>query len=72
MPQARELGGRPVFLYPIFHPAAALRTTAMLEQLRADFQAIPKLLAEALPSFGEPELELVGASAADQLDLFAA
>jgi uracil-DNA glycosylase len=73
VPQARELGGRPVFLYPIFHPAAALRTTAMLEQLRADFQAIPRLLAEALPSFDEPEPELAGAAtAADQLDLFAA
>jgi uracil-DNA glycosylase len=74
VPQARELAGRPVFLYPIFHPAAALRTTAMLDQLRADFQALPRLLAEALPSFGgepeaEPEAELVGA-AADQLDLF--
>jgi uracil-DNA glycosylase family 4 len=75
VPQAHELAGRPVFLYPIFHPAAALRTTAMLEQLRADFQALPRLLAEALPSFGgepeaEPGPELVGAAAADQLDLF--
>jgi uracil-DNA glycosylase family 4 len=73
VPQARELGGRSVFLYPIFHPAAALRTTAMLEQLRADFEAIPRLLAEALPSFGEPEPELAAAApAVDQLDLFAA
>ena len=54
VPQAHELGGRPVFLYPIFHPAAALRTPAMLDQLRADFQALPRLLAEALPSFGRP------------------
>ena len=73
VPQARELGGRPVFLYPIFHPAAALRTTAMLEQLRADFRALPRLLAEALPSFGEPEPELAAAATTvDQLDLFAA
>jgi len=75
VPQAHELGGRPVFLYPIFHPAAALRTTAMLDQLRADFQAMPALLAEALPSFGgaqpEPEPELVAAGVEpDQLDLF--
>jgi uracil-DNA glycosylase family 4 len=76
VPQAHEIAGRPVFLYPIFHPAAALRTTAMLDQLRADFQAMPRLLAEALPSFGgapeEPEPEplvAVGAEA-DQLDLF--
>jgi uracil-DNA glycosylase family 4 len=76
VPQAHEIAGRPVFLYPIFHPAAALRTTAMLDQLRADFEAMPRLLAEALPSFGgapeEPEPEplvAVGAEA-DQLDLF--
>jgi uracil-DNA glycosylase len=74
--QARELGGLPVFLYPIFHPAAALRTPAMLDQLRADFAAIPDLLAQALPEMGgaaepdeEPEPELVAAGA-DQLDLF--
>ena len=77
VPQAHEIAGRPVFLYPIFHPAAALRTTAMLEQLRADFQGLPRLLAETLPAFGggvggdpEPEAELVGAAAVDQLDLF--
>jgi hypothetical protein len=77
VPQARELAGRSVFLYPLYHPAAALRTTAMLDQLRADFEAIPRLLAEALPNFGgepadsETEPELVGAGVeADQLDLF--
>ena len=74
VPQARELGGRQVFLYPIFHPAAALRTPSMLDQLRADFQSLPALLAEALPSFGaeeQPEPELVGAGVEpDQLDLF--
>jgi uracil-DNA glycosylase family 4 len=74
VPQLHELGGRPVFLYPIFHPAAALRTTAMLDQLRADFQGLPRLLADALPAptpEPEPEPELVAAAAtADQLDLF--
>ena len=75
-PQAHEIAGRPVFLYPIFHPAAALRTTAMLDQLRADFQAMPRLLAEALPSFGgapeepEPESLVAMGAEADQLDLF--
>jgi uracil-DNA glycosylase len=43
-PQACELGGRAVFLYPIFHPAAALYTPAMLDQLRADFSRLPELL----------------------------
>jgi len=78
VPQARELAGRGVFLYPIFHPAAALRTPSMLDQLRADLQALPRLLAEAVPRSGaaagvpEPagEPELVGAGAADQLGLF--
>ena len=39
-------------LYPLFHPAAALYTPAMLETLRADFAGIPALLAppEAPPS----------------------
>ena len=36
-PQLHELGGRPVFLLPLFHPAAALRTPAVKETLRADF-----------------------------------
>ena len=49
VPQVRELGGRTVFLYPIFHPAAALYTPAMLEQLRADFKALPDLLTQPLP-----------------------
>jgi uracil-DNA glycosylase family 4 len=49
-PQVRELGGQTVFLYPIFHPAAALRTPAMLEQLRADFEKLPELLATERPA----------------------
>ena len=43
-PQDRELGGRAVTLYPLFHPAAALRTPKVLEELRQDFSAIPDLL----------------------------
>ena len=41
VPQLRELGGRNVFLYPIFHPAAALYTPAMLEQLRSRLRRAP-------------------------------
>ena len=81
-PQVRELGGRTVFLYPIFHPAAALYTPAMLERLRGDFRALPDLLAQPLPGEAavavpepapepEPEPEMVGAGVeADQLGLF--
>jgi uracil-DNA glycosylase len=43
-PQDRELGGRPVVIYPLFHPAAALRTPSVLERLREDFSRIPGLL----------------------------
>lgn len=49
-PQVHDLGGRPVFLLPLFHPAAALRTPAVKETLRADFATIPALLERPLPS----------------------
>jgi uracil-DNA glycosylase len=79
VPQVREFGGRTVFLYPIFHPAAALYTPAMLERLREDFKTLPSLLEQPLPGepapppemVAEPEPELVGAGVeADQLGLF--
>ena len=46
------IGGRHLFLLPLFHPAAGLRTPRVAEQLREDFQRIPDLLAQPLP---EPE-----------------
>ena len=42
--QERELAGLDVKIYPLFHPAAALRTPSVLERLRADFSCIPQLL----------------------------
>ncbi len=48
-PQIREVGGHRFHLYPIFHPAAALYTPAMLETLRADMYRLPQLLTEPLP-----------------------
>lgn len=48
-PQVHELGGRTVFLLPLFHPAAALRTPSVKETLRADFATIPELLQRPLP-----------------------
>ncbi len=46
-----EIGGRSVLLYPIYHPAAALYTPAMLATLEQDFRRIPELagLATTLP-----------------------
>ena len=49
-PQVHELGGRTVFLLPLFHPAAALRTPAVKETLRGDFATIPDLLAGPPPA----------------------
>jgi uracil-DNA glycosylase len=74
-PQVHELGGRTVFLLPLFHPAAALRTPSVKETLRADFERIPALLAGPPPAPLGPIEELEEAEAtpepsADQLDLF--
>jgi len=43
--QEVTLGARRVLLYPIYHPAAALYTPAMLKVLESDFARIPSLLA---------------------------
>jgi uracil-DNA glycosylase len=48
-PQVHTLGERTVHLLPLFHPAAALRTPAVKETLRADFATIPDLLGQPLP-----------------------
>jgi len=69
-PQVHELGGRWVRLYPLCHPAAALRTPATLQALREDFQGLPRLLEEPAPlppgaAPPEPEPE-----PAPQMDLF--
>ena len=44
-PQEALVGGRTVTLYPIYHPAAALYTPALLKALEEDFARIPGLLA---------------------------
>jgi uracil-DNA glycosylase family 4 len=69
--QSTTLGGREVMLYPLYHPAAALYTPAMLKVLESDFARIPELLGRALEPI-EPELALVHEPAppAQQLGLF--
>jgi uracil-DNA glycosylase len=75
-PQVHDLGGRTVFLLPLFHPAAALRTPAVAETLRSDFRALPALLGQALPgefeqeADGEEPSDSAPVPAADQLGLF--
>jgi DNA polymerase len=77
-PQIHTLAGRPVFLMPLFHPAAALRTPSLVETLREDFAKLPTLLEEPLPEAAARESATAAAVAGtaadepsgDQLDLF--
>lgn len=45
-PQTQMLGQSSVLLFPLFHPAAALRSTRTAELFRQDLQALSALLAE--------------------------
>ncbi|NLE22063.1 MAG: uracil-DNA glycosylase [Actinobacteria bacterium] len=62
-PRATEIAGHPLYLYPIFHPAAALYTPAMLTTLKEDIARLPQLLAHAAPAPGE---EAAGPPAAER------
>src|SRR6266566_1414334 len=57
--QELTIAGRSVVLYPIYHPAAALYTPAMLKVLEADFARLPAILGapEAVPLEALPEPE---------------
>ncbi|HEX6460997.1 MAG TPA: uracil-DNA glycosylase [Thermoleophilaceae bacterium] len=71
-PQDHVIAGLPIRIYPIYHPAAGLRSTAMLETLREDFKKLPELLEAARPQ-EEPEDEEDASPepvAASQLGLF--
>jgi DNA polymerase len=71
-------GSTRVLLYPIYHPAAALYTPAMLKVLEEDFRRLPEILGRFLdepaprPVEFEPAAEpvLVAAEPAVQLGLF--
>jgi uracil-DNA glycosylase family 4 len=83
-PEVRVIGTQAVRLYPLYHPAAALYTPAMLDTLKADFARIPELLELPVPeapeptdvpepAFEEPQVAIAGSPAADpqqQLGLF--
>ena len=65
------LGGNRVLLYPLYHPAAALYTPAMLNVLREDFRRIPQLLGRpAEVPQPEPEPVALATQPAVQLGLF--
>lgn len=78
-PQVHELGARTVFILPLLHPAAALRTPKMKEALVEDFARLRTLLAEPAPdSLGdvaeeaaeEPPRPPAPEPRTDQLDIF--
>jgi uracil-DNA glycosylase family 4 len=46
--QPTTIGGHRVLLYPLYHPAAALYTPAMLKVLEEDFRRLPELLGRAV------------------------
>lgn len=81
-PETHRIGGRAVRLYPLYHPAAALRSTSTMEELRADVARLPELLAAPvpqdpgeIPEAAEPQAPGAGAEAQpdpprEQLGLF--
>jgi DNA polymerase len=70
-PQLREIAGRTLFLMPLLHPAAALRTPSLVNDLREDFAKLPGLLQERSPEPLGAALAAVSAEPdGDQLDLF--
>ncbi len=60
VPQVHPLGGRTVFVFPLLHPAAALRTPKMKETLVEDFRRLEELLREPLPDGADEESEEEG------------
>jgi DNA polymerase len=79
-PQVHRLGARTVRVFPILHPAAALRTQKLRPTMSADFAALGRLLEEPAPEQepapGGAEEQRSGraperARGDDQLDIFA-
>ena len=71
--QRLTIAGRNVLLYPLYHPAAALYTPAMMKVLESDFARLPELLGGPEPApLAEPEPAplVVAAAPAEQLGLF--
>jgi uracil-DNA glycosylase len=76
-PQETRVAGRAVVLYPLYHPAAALYTPAMLRTLEEDFARLPALLARdepvpapVIPLFQASPAPAVAMPAQEQLGLF--
>jgi uracil-DNA glycosylase len=67
-----SVGGNRVLLYPLYHPAAALYTPAMLKVLEEDFARLPDLLGQPVtaPAPVKPLLAPVAPEPTVQLGLF--
>ena len=68
--QELTIAGRSVVLYPLYHPAAALYTPAMLKVLEADFARLPAILGQEKAPVVELVPEPAVAAPAEQLGLF--
>jgi DNA polymerase len=73
--QPAQIGGLAVTLYPLYHPAAALYTPAMLRTLEEDFARLPGLLGAPAPHEEAAVIAFPAATAApepipEQLGLF--
>lgn len=71
--EPRMLGALPVWLLPVFDPAAASYATPLEAQLRADLARLPELVARGRPEIeahrDEPSVD-VPAAAPGQMELF--
>jgi DNA polymerase len=79
-PQLHQLGERTVRVFPILHPAAALRTPGLRASMSEDFATLGRLLAEPAPEQAQAEMPAGAPAEApppgpgrgeDQLDIFA-
>ena len=68
--QETTVGGNAVLLYPLYHPAAALYTPAMLEVLKQDFVRIPELMGRAVEVPEPQPIVTLAPAPAVQLGLF--
>ncbi len=68
--QELTIAGRSVVLYPLYHPAAALYTPAMLKVLEADFERLPAVLGQEKAPVVELVPEPAVPAPAEQLGLF--
>jgi DNA polymerase len=71
--QELTIAGRNLVLYPLYHPAAALYTPAMLKVLESDFARLPEIIGGGATA-SAPVVELVpepvAAPPSEQLGLF--